>query len=347
MSKIGLVLMTALPPTIGHKNLINFAQNFLSSTDSYKLHVLLNSRSFEPLLGDIRYNALKSVFQNDVNVIIHHCADDNVPQTPADHNEFWNIWKNIISTETSVNKFDFVFASETYGIILSEILNATFVPFDIKREITRISGTVVREDPLSQFKFMLPGIQQHYKKTVTFFGPESVGKTTITKNIFAGATFDCVRVPEWARGYLETVGPEVTDEKMLNIVHGQYAIQKLANNVKHCPFVLQDTDLLSTLGYYKLWSGKWPDICEGLFRASKSDLYILMNDQIPFEPDVLRYGINKRESDNKFWIELLKQFDCNYYEVLALNPTEQILELEVVLTTHFYKKCKLPGFIRE
>jgi hypothetical protein len=33
-------------------------------------------------------------------------------------------------------------------------------------------------------------------------------------------------VPEWARQYLETVGPELTPEKMLTIATGQYSLQK-------------------------------------------------------------------------------------------------------------------------
>jgi hypothetical protein len=62
-------------------------------------------------------------------------------------------------------------------------------------------------------------------------------------------------VPEWAREYLETVGPEVTQEKMRDIVEGQYALQKTAANLYNKPFVFQDTDLYSTLGYHRLWGG--------------------------------------------------------------------------------------------
>ena len=103
---------------------------------------------------------------------------------------------------------------------------------------------------------------------------------------------------------------------MERIISGQYAAQVTAYyKTKLNPFVIQDTDLLSTLGYYKLWSGKWPKKCEHLFNATRSDFYIIMNDQIPFEPDPLRYGGNKRESDNSFWKELLLQFNCSFYEV--------------------------------
>jgi hypothetical protein len=37
-----------------------------------------------------------------------------------------------------------------------------------------------------------------------------------------------------------------------------------------------------------------------------------MGANIPFEPDQLRYGGDKRETDDAFWIDLLNEFECNY-----------------------------------
>ena len=350
---VGLVLMTALPPTYGHKALIEFAHSFMRSMNG-DLHVIMNSRSFEPLDGETRFKALTQEFDADAsnsyiafyengNIIFDHCADDDIPQNPSEHPNFWNIWCKSIYDQVD-SDINYVFASETYGIKLAEVLNASFIPFDIDRSILDAKGTKVRKNVLNEFDKMLPGIQKLYRKKITIFGPESVGKTTMSKFIFPDWTV--TRVPEWARTYLEQVGPEITDEKMLNIVYGQYASQKVAEGILGKPLIIQDTDLLSTLGYYKLWKGSWPFEAEYLFKETKSDLYILMNDQIPFTPDPLRYGGDKRESDNKFWKDLLIEFKCNFYEVKSIPKSKQSIEIEDVIFKCFLDTFKLHNFER-
>lgn len=351
--KHALILMTALPPTIGHKALINFAYQFMVEKhhfhDEFRLHVLINSRSFEPLSGKERLQAFQNEFINNHLVKFYLCENDDVPQNPEDHPNFWFLWKNLITKYTDgIQFFDYVFASEKYGIKLAETLDAKFIPYDMNREIIKVSGTSVRSNTILRFNKMLPLIKNKYQRVVTFFGQESVGKTTMTNKVFGDDEgVGVTRIPEYARPYLETLGSEVTDEKMLDIVYGQNAIQNLARRNLDNPFIFQDTDLLSTLGYYKLWKGSWPKECEKLFKRSKSDIYILMNDNIPFEPDQLRYGGDKRESTMWFWKDLLEDFGCKYYEVKETNLEKQIDEIENVLYDLFYENCKLREFTRE
>ena len=346
----GIIVMTALPPTNGHKALIQFGLDFFETEGyDYTLHVLINSRSFEPMDGWVRYLALKNEFQNyydSCNLIFHLNQNDDVPQNPPDHPDFWNFWCEMIEDETGVTKFDFLFASENYGIELSKVIGASFIPFDIDRVINASKATHLRDNPLSNFDDLVPSLRRKYGVVATFFGQESVGKSTMTRAVFNWGSFDSTRVPEWARGYLEAVGPEITDEKMLNIVYGQFASQTVARE-KLTPFILQDTDLLSTIGYYKLWKGSWPKICETLFKVSKSDIYFLMNDSIPFEPDQLRYGGDKRETDMKFWRDLLVEYDCKFHEVKATSPLLQLEEVENILLEEFNKKADFKGFTRE
>lgn len=345
---VGVVLMTALPPTYGHKALIEFAHDFMCSKYG-TLKVLLNSRSFEPLSGEVRLQALMSeftlemqvaetlfdyekyIYEDMVSLMFYHCAKDDVPQLPHHHEDFWNYWKELILKETQSDKIDYVFASETYGKDLAKVLNAKFIPFDMHRQVINISGTRVREFPLTQFGQMLPHVQDHYRKRITFFGPESVGKSTMTRSVFAARPFNAARIPEWARDYLEQNGPEITDEKMEDIIDGQFAAMMSVPRLEGLPFILQDTDLLSTLGYYKLWKGSWPEKLNDLINISKSHLYILMNDQIPFTPDILRYGGDKRETPNSFWKEILDEWKCNYYEVQETDAQRQVREIEGVI----------------
>jgi HTH-type transcriptional regulator, transcriptional repressor of NAD biosynthesis genes len=342
----GLILMTALPPTIGHKYLIQFAEQFLRMQDSRsKIYVLLNTRSFEPIGWPPRFEALSNLDPIAERIEVRLCNEDNVPQKPEDHPDFWNYWKALIRKYTPNKPGDLVFASETYGKKLAEVLECEFVPCDIGRHIIETSGTAIRENPVKNFHLMLPEIQTLYKKTVTIFGPESVGKTTMTKKLHG--IIPSYHVPEYARDYLEQNGAEVTDKKMLDIFYGQYTSQKIVGEMKDRPFIFQDTDLLSTLGYYKLWKGEWPRKLEPYFAQTKSDLYILMNDQIPFTPDMLRYGGDKRETKNEFWSNLLDQFGCNYYVVKETDHNLQLFDVIQAVINNFYETCKLKGFVRD
>jgi len=163
----------------------------------------------------------------------------------------------------------------------------------------------------------MPAFRYDMVKRVTIFGAESCGKTTASRYI--AGELDAYLVPEWARGYLETVGPELTEHKMLNIARGQFAAQMVPKKAADKLFIVQDTDLLSTIGYYRILGWKVPMELLTMFAITKADLYVLMDSNIPFEADILRYGGDKRESTDQFWIDLLEEFDCNYV-VMKSDP---------------------------
>ncbi len=316
-----VVLMTALVPTVGHKYLIDFAKNLASGT----VHVIVGTMDCEPVEGHLRYNAIKNTYANNRSVVVHHLHRD-VPQDPSEHPDFWNLWRDIVREFVDVKPDDYFVASELYGMDMAHVLGCKFMPCNRYRETVPVKGTDVRHDLMDSFEFILPEFQKHIRKTVTVFGAESCGKTTMTRAL--ARELNGHFVPEWAREYLETVGAEVTDERMLAIVHGQAALQKTArNDLFNKPFIFQDTDLFSTVGYYKLWGGGADhdvDLCEHLAKRLKSDLYIVMNDGIPFEPDPLRYGGDVRESKTQYWIDLLEEYNLPYYVVPLGTHAQQL-----------------------
>ena len=342
-----IVLMTALVPTIGHKYLIDFAKNLREDTDD-KVHVILGTMDCEPVSAGSRFTAFHRTYIGDNTVKIHSLHRD-VPQEPSDHPDFWNVWRDIVREFVDVKPDDYFVASELYGIDMANVLGCKFMPCNRYRETVPVKGTDVRHDLMDSFDLILPAFQHNIRKTVTVFGAESCGKTTMTR--WLSKELNGHFIPEWAREYLETVGTEITDEKMRAIIHGQYALQKTAEyNLFNKPFIFQDTDLFSTLGYYRLWGGGTDedlDLVEYLAKCTKSDLYIVMNDQIPFEEDPLRYGGGVRESKTQFWIDLLEEFDCNYYVVkntaryMQQNEVaNEVIELFWVETSHIreYKR---------
>lgn len=311
-----IVLMTALVPTVGHKYLIDFAKALGLIGYRDRVHVIVGTLEREPVKGNLRFDAISETYKNDPRVVVHHLHRD-VPQDPSEHPDFWGVWCDIVREFVDVQPDDYFVASELYGMDMAHVLGCKFMPCNRYRETIPVKGTDVRNDLMDSFEFILPEFQKHIRKTVTVFGAESCGKTTMTRAL--AKELNGHFIPEWAREYLETVGAEVTDERMRAIIFGQAALQKTAkNDLFNKPFIFQDTDLFSTLGYYRLWGGGTDhdvDLCEYLAKQLKSDFYIVMNDGIPFEADPLRYGGDKRESGMQFWIDLLEEFKLPHYVI--------------------------------
>lgn len=344
----GVIVLTALVPTTGHQFLIDFAADFMKSVGGL-LHVIICSRSHEPVKGAARLAAFREHYRKEIyccKISFYLYENDDAPQNPSDHTNFWGVWKEIIET-TVKKKFSYVFASEKYGENLAACLGATFVPCDISRNVVPVKGTNVRNDIFHNFMDILPEMKPSLRTKVTFFGAESTGKTTISKEI--AHRLDYYYVPEWAREYLETVGPKITSEKMKIIGSAQYSIQNTVNTqLMEKQGIICDTDILSTIGYYRILNKPAPQALHKWFHNTVSDLYIVMNSKIPFVPDRLRYGIDKRESTDQFWIDLLKEFNCKFHIMESTDKMYQIGEaFEVIKSLNFSKFGAIKNFVRD
>lgn len=336
MYRKAIVLGTMLVPTIGHLELIKFAYNIAGEVE-----VLIQGRSFEPVLVRDRANAIIGDFKgNYPRVYVHAWDNDDAPQNPnpeleinpGDDVEFWNHWASEIrKVVPKIQSNDVIVASEPYGAVLAQYLGCAFMPFDIKREMISVKGTNVRESLMINWDQISPTFRvENLKMNMVMFGQESVGKTTLAKTCtewWAGSMF----VPEYARGYLETVGPEITERKMMDISIGQSALEKSALMNPNFKFTFLDTDVLSTIGYYRIFF-KSKDYEQHLYpifkRLKKYKTYILLPDDIPFEEDILRYGGSVRESSYQFWKDLLDEFECDYIEMKrGLSVEDRVSEM--------------------
>lgn len=309
-----IILMTSLLPTTGHADIINF------SLELGPTLVIVSGRSHEPVPLNLRIRALQEACP-EAMIVAHE--NDDAPQNPEDvdvQEDFWNFWKDVVLSFNS--KPSAVVASENYGVRMAEALDVPFVSYDIARALNQAKSTNFRHDPLPNWQNVLPLIKDFFTIRVTMFGQESVGKTTTSKLV--AERLGGLWLPEYAREYLETVGSEITPERMATITKGQAAYQKLAPRKAERPFVVQDTDLYSTIGYYQLSALTNPifenvsmsQYGQDIASETASDMYFVLPDNIPFEQDILRYGGDKRETSTEFWIKLLKDHSLPYVEVL-------------------------------
>lgn len=313
----GLILMTALLPTRGHVNLIKFALEICEEVD-----VVISTRSFEPAIVKDRVQWFKNEFAGCGVVSFYEHADDTAPQNPQDHPDFWNWWKNAVAGVTGRSRYDAVVASEQYGVNLAEAFEAKFIPFDVRRDIDDFSGTSIRKNIFVNWDKIIPSARKSFLSKFVMFGQESVGKSTIAKSM---GKYDLIKsYPEYARQYLEAVGAELSREKMLDITRGQLAYQRMAGQEENCYSVVFDTDLFSTIGYYEIMNHKeWMDEDWSALGISideiKNDVYFILPDDVPFAPDELRYGGDRRESTTQFWIDIAERYHLNYVVVIKGN----------------------------
>ena len=87
----------------------------------------------------------------------------------------------------------------------------------------------------------------------------------------------------------------------------------LQEPVPNSIYNIQDTDLFSTVGYWELWDkDSMPQELLESARLRKSDLYVILSSDIPFEPDPLRYGGTVRETTDQYWIDLCEREGLPY-----------------------------------
>ena len=113
-------------------------------------------------------------------------------------------------------------------------------------------------------------------------GPECTGKTTIAQQL--ARELGVPWVPEFAREHAETCGHVLSADDVEPIARGHIAAEERAAG----ELVILDTDLLSTVVYARHYYGACPEWIEQAARERRADLYLLLDTDLPWEPDAAR-----------------------------------------------------------
>lgn len=327
------VLLTAMPPTRGHVALVDFARHTAD-----EVTVLVCTQPDEPHVL-ARVEAVREATRHwpEARVVHIHAT---LPQRPEQSPDFWPMWRDLMRGYGFADG-DLVVASEPYGVALAEAAGGTFVPFDLARDVVESRATDVRDDPIGTFDRIIPEFQPVLRRTVTVFGAESVGKTTLSRAL--AASLDGHWLPEWARPYLEQLPDPSVDEERMRIIHlGQRALQRLGSDLRDRPFVVQDTDLVSTLGFWENWSASTvPHDLEADAVAYASDLYLVLTSSIPFAADPLRYGGHERETPDTYWIALLERIGVPFAVITTPDAGARLDEAVDLCRSMFLRSAGL------
>jgi NadR type nicotinamide-nucleotide adenylyltransferase len=159
---------------------------------------------------------------------------------------------------------------------------------------------------------------------VVLFGPESTGKTTLSKQL--AAHYNTLWVPEYARDYLQAKWDKEASvcepEDLLPIAVGQMALEnayaKKANKVLIC-----DTDLLETKVYSEAYyTGSCDPILNKFALENQYNLYFLTYIDVPWVKDDLRDKPNERDRMFQAFHEALLNYGKPFV-LLKGNPEER------------------------
>ena len=129
-------------------------------------------------------------------------------------------------------------------------------------------------------------------RKIVLLGPESTGKSTLTKEL--AEHYQTRFVPEYARQYIEELDRAYDEADLLKIAREQIQLEEQAN-LKPNRFLFYDTNLITI----KIWSdfkyGRTdPWILESL-KTRSYDFYLLVDIDLPWECDPQREHPEQRQ----------------------------------------------------
>ena len=145
---------------------------------------------------------------------------------------------------------------------------------------------------------------------IAVVGPESTGKSTISKSL--AKHYQTVWVPEYARYYCAALQSPCTLQDELNMFVGQLALENAMETVAQNNLLICDTTFLTV----KVWSdyqlGETPQIVLETLKTHHYDFYLLMDINLPWQPDPLRDFKDMGEHFMQVWHTELKALNAVY-----------------------------------
>jgi NadR type nicotinamide-nucleotide adenylyltransferase len=144
---------------------------------------------------------------------------------------------------------------------------------------------------------------------IAVVGPESTGKSTMAA--YLAKHYHTIQVPEYARGYCEKLTAPCTWQDEINMFYGQLALENdllpQADKLLIC-----DTTFITV----KIWSdhtfGHAPQEVLDELPKHPYDLYLLLNNDLPWEEDPLRDFPNMGEHFMQVWHNELQALNARY-----------------------------------
>lgn len=299
----------------GHLHLINTA---IEHSD--RVHIMLCYNHDQGIPGKVRLKALKKIYGNNHKVKIHFAYDGGLPQHESDTNGdldlFYSYWVPFVN-DFIKEELDVVFTSENYGDDFARYLGIKHHLVDLHRIKFNVSSTKIINNPYDNWKYIPDEMKHHFIKRVAVMGPESVGKSTLTKKL--AKHYNTNFTEEYGRTVFEENGNKVDLSDFIKISLGREDLEN--ERIKESnKYIFCDTEDLTTYLFSKLF---YPDTYkrisiffeQKLRRDEKYDLYILLKPDVEFIQDGTRDADNDRDKHYEMIKNEMTKRSFNFVEI--------------------------------
>jgi NadR type nicotinamide-nucleotide adenylyltransferase len=155
---------------------------------------------------------------------------------------------------------------------------------------------------------------------VVLYGPESTGKTTLSRKL--ATHYKTSFVEEFARDYLQKKydksGEVCSFDDLIPIAMGQRELENKAVSTA-IDLLFCDTDPLETLTYSEIYFNRAPQELVETVEKSYYDLYLLLDVDLPWIPDDLRDRPHDRKSIFSTFKSNLLIYNKNFEIISGMN----------------------------
>lgn len=302
--KVGLVIGKFMPLHRGHEYLIEFAKLHCD-----KVIVLVCANESEPITPCIRFKLISDYYEADSQVKIERFEKD-MPDAAYSSREISKVWADVLKKDYP--QVDAIIGSEKYVEYVAEYMDVRAIMCDEQRKVVPVSATMIRNDPHKYWDYISDAFKPYYIKKVCIFGPESCGKSTLTKLL--AKHFETAFVPEMARYMIDNGIIGMDDLKIKHL--DQFAkiqtamvesMTNFANKLLYC-----DTDILTTEIFSEEYFGRISNIMCNEESKQKYDLYLLLTPDVPWKDDRQRNLGHKRWEMYDKCIQILQKHKLPY-----------------------------------
>jgi len=284
----------------GHEAMIRFA---LTKCDFLTVLICVSDQETMPAV--LRKTWIDETFKEEqrVEIVTYHYDENILPSSSVTSASISEVWAVVF--KELLPDYSILITSEPYGELVAGYMGITHIPFDPERKQVPVSATMVRNNLWEAWPYLPDSVKATMVKKVVILGTESTGKTTLTGRL--AAHFKAAAIMEAGRDIVEN-SHHFSMEDLYSIA----AAHAKSIQAADAPLLIIDTDIHITISYGEFTFGQTIQIENYVFDINKGDLYLYLDNDVPFVQDGTRIDEAARNELDGSHRKVLEKYGIHY-----------------------------------